>query len=358
MSIIKRGATYHTRFKFKGELYQKSLHTKSKVEAVKLESLMRAALVRGEYGILDSSLSPTLAQFEDRLLPHLRANCKPRSVAFYAQSLVALKKFAPMAKAKLSHIDQSLIEKFVQHRLGQNLAVATVNNNLRTLNRALTLAKEWKLISAAPRVRLLPREGRREYVISDKDVALLSKVAAKLYPKSQMSSLIPFLVDCGLRISEACALVREDVEQEQGRAVAVRVTQGKSRFAKREIPLTARASAAVAVALGASRCDYVWTSQQGKHPLDAHHASKMFRETRDAAGLDRACCLHSTRHTFASKLGNAGVDIAAIQSLCGHSTITMSARYVHSDKTRHRAAIETLGPSPAIPVPFSGTITI
>jgi site-specific recombinase XerD len=39
--------------------------------------------------------------------------------------------------------------------------------------------------------------------------------------------------------------------------------------------------------------------------------------------------LHSLRHTFGTRLGESGADAFAIMRLKGHSTVTVSHRYVH-----------------------------
>jgi integrase len=39
--------------------------------------------------------------------------------------------------------------------------------------------------------------------------------------------------------------------------------------------------------------------------------------------------LYDLRHTFLTRLGEAGADAFAIQKVAGHSTITISQRYVH-----------------------------
>jgi integrase len=55
---------------------------------------------------------------------------------------------------------------------------------------------------------------------------------------------------------------------------------------------------------------------------------------------------HCLRHTFASRLVMAGVDIRTVQELLGHKTIGMTVRYSHLAPKHTLAAIERLD-SPA-----------
>ena len=48
--------------------------------------------------------------------------------------------------------------------------------------------------------------------------------------------------------------------------------------------------------------------------------------------------LHSLRHTFLTRLGEAGVDAFTIMRIAGHSTITVFQKYVHpSNESMERA---------------------
>jgi site-specific recombinase XerD len=58
--------------------------------------------------------------------------------------------------------------------------------------------------------------------------------------------------------------------------------------------------------------------------------------------LPETCVLHSTRHTFCTRLGERGADAFAIQRLAGHSSIIISQRYVHPAAARLDAAIALL----------------
>ena len=51
---------------------------------------------------------------------------------------------------------------------------------------------------------------------------------------------------------------------------------------------------------------------------------------------------HDLRHTFASRLVMAGVDIRTVQELMGHKTISMTLRYAHLAPGHKRSAISVL----------------
>jgi len=51
---------------------------------------------------------------------------------------------------------------------------------------------------------------------------------------------------------------------------------------------------------------------------------------------------HDLRHTFASRLVMAGVDIRTVQELLGHKSITMTMRYAHLSPEHRAAALEKL----------------
>ncbi|HEX9119201.1 MAG TPA: tyrosine-type recombinase/integrase, partial [Terriglobales bacterium] len=53
--------------------------------------------------------------------------------------------------------------------------------------------------------------------------------------------------------------------------------------------------------------------------------------------------LYSFRHTFLTRLGESGCDTWTLARIAGHSTITMSSRYVHPSAERVLDAVYNLG---------------
>jgi len=57
----------------------------------------------------------------------------------------------------------------------------------------------------------------------------------------------------------------------------------------------------------------------------------------------RSFVLYSLRHTFLTCLGQSGCDVWTVARIAGHSSISISARYVHPLKDAVLAAVERLG---------------
>lgn len=91
-----------------------------------------------------------------------------------------------------------------------------------------------------------------------------------------------------------------------------------------------------------SKCQYVFTSANGRRRMSRHWASEQFREIRDKMKLPWDCVIHSCRHTFCTRLGERGLDAFTIQKLAGHSSITISQQYVHPTPARLESAVGLL----------------
>jgi integrase len=286
---------------------------------------------------------PTLREFSKRFLQAIQTRCaaKPRTVKFYGEQVKRLLEYEPLANARLTDLDEALIENYVQHRSSsfvrrrtkdgvragaeRRVSPSTVNRALATLRRLLRLAQEWRVIDRVPRVRLVTGERNRDYVLSYEQEKVYLEFAP--HPLGELAMLV---LDTGLRIGEALALEWRDVRLTPNGSQwgYIQVRDGKSRNARRAVPLTRRAHDMLAQRQVASETLFVFADEDWNVPrvssLDHLHA-----KTRKALKLPAEFVLHSLRHTYLTRLGLAGVEAFTIMRLAGHSSVTVSQRYVH-----------------------------
>jgi hypothetical protein len=81
-------------------------------------------------------------------------------------------------------------------------------------------------------------------------------------------------------------------------------------------------------------------------PIDArNHMRRVFMPALKAAGIE-GLRWHDLRHTFASRLVMAGVDLRTVQELLGHKTVAMTLRYSHLSPAHQLDAVQRLDRKP------------
>ncbi len=86
------------------------------------------------------------------------------------------------------------------------------------------------------------------------------------------------------------------------------------------------------------KSEYVFTGKTGKPLTDI---KKGFHTALRKAGI-HDFRFHDIRHTFASQLVMAGIDITSVKELLGHKSLTMTMRYSHLSPGHKRKAVHVL----------------
>jgi len=137
-------------------------------------------------------------------------------------------------------------------------------------------------------------------------------------------------LNTGLRMSEQYGLGWRDVSLIRRTLTIQRSKNG----ATRHVPLNQAAIRALE-ALPSRANGSEWVCGGAKTPR------RWFDSAVATAGL-QSFTWHCLRHTFASRLVMAGVDIRTVQELMGHKTISMTVRYAHLAPKHTLAAVERL----------------
>jgi site-specific recombinase XerD len=167
---------------------------------------------------------------------------------------------------------------------------------------------------------------RLRWLTSDEEKAL--RVAIEADGSHHLPEL-DIALHTGLRRSEQYRLTWNSVDFEQQILTVAQSKNGETRH----VPLNAVALSAFL--LLKRHCDAT-----GKVFLNPG-PRRWFEPAVKKAGLTDFTW-HCLRHTFASRLAMAGVDLRTIQELMGHKTISMTCRYAHLAPSHKLAAVERL----------------
>jgi integrase len=319
--IYKRGEIWWYKFAWNGELIRESTKQSNKRVAGQIESAHKTSLAKGEVGIRERKSSPTLIRaVEDSFLPFLAATKaeEPNTISFYkvcAKNLLAWPKLANM---RLDRITSETITEFIKLRQDAGAAVATINRELATLRRVLRLASEWGVLATAiPRIALLSGEHGRERVLT---LAEESDYLAAAEPL--MRTVATIMLDCALRPDEVYRLTWQDSYRD-GRLI---VHSGKTRAARRSVPVTPRVAALLEMMRTtedgwifptASKSGHMGQSTVKKSHLRALKSSKVV-----------AFVLYDLRHTCLTRWAQY-LDAFTLKKLAGHESLSTTMKYVH-----------------------------
>ena len=343
MAIFKRGTFYWYEFVFDGQRIQKPTKTRNKEAAKKIEAKERVRLAMVKAGLeaeppseppseppLESEREgeqpgptrvPTLSEFAAQFREHvgLRHAQKPETVRFYNNKLDRLLEYKALAQAALDQIDEELLEAYVTNRVKKKLAPATVNREVTTLRKLMRFAmNKRKIIKAVPAFEMLSGERQREFVLSHEQEQVYFSFAPGHLKDAALLAL-----GTGLRVGELVALLWQDVHLEpagDAKFGYLFVRSGKTRNARRTVLLTGRVSAMLSSRVRISPRVF---------PVSANTLQHHQQKLRDQLGMDKDFTIHSFRHTMLTRLGESGADAFTIKRIAGHSSITISERYVH-----------------------------
>jgi integrase len=318
----------------------------------------------------------TLGAFLDALyLPHVDAHHKRPDVT----RRIIRHEFGHLYSKQLKEITPLAMTRWRRDRLNTGVAASTLNRARAVLSSLLSSAVEWGYLERHPFARKqfkrLPEDKRGviRYLNPDEEKALRralrerdtrlraerirsiewhhrrSRIPPEPYFGRYVDHLEPLILILrltGMRPKEAFALEWTDVNL-PARRLTVRGTTAKT-LQTRHVPLSREATDILEAwqeQHGTPRGGLVFPNPStGKKIVSIN---KGWNNIREAAGL-RNFRLYDLRHSFASSLVSAGVDLLVVKELLGHTTYEMTLKYAHLAPHRHAAAITALDELPGL----------
>jgi site-specific recombinase XerD len=134
------------------------------------------------------------------------------------------------------------------------------------------------------------------------------------------------IYSAGLRVSEACNLKITDIDSKN---MQIFIRQGKGKKDRYTLLSVANLEILREYWKRYKPSDFLFTGRYRSDALTARSVQKVFEKSKQLSRVTKNATVHTLRHSFATHLLDAGVDICYIQRLMGHTRITTTTIYLH-----------------------------
>jgi len=217
------------------------------------------------------------------------------------------------------------VREFQLHLLQRRVSWSSFNQAVCALRflygTTLGRPEQLPLIPYGKRPKTLPS------VLAPDEVLRLLDAA----PPGRDRVLLQVAYGCGLRLNELLHLRVGDIDSAR---MVIHVRQGKG-AKDRLVPLSLRLLDELRAYWRLCRPrTWLFPGQTADGTMTASNIQRRFGRLVRRVGLTKRCSMHTLRHSYATHLLEAGVDVLTLKALLGHASLQTTARYLHVSTRR------------------------
>ena len=280
----------------------------------------------------EAVVTPLRQRFVDDLRVR---NYSPRTIAAYVAGVAKFAKHCGRSPDLLGAED---VRTFQLHLIERQVSWSTINQVVCALRFffGTTLGRSDYL----PLLPYGKKPKRLPCVLSAEEVARLLEAARPGRDRVMLQTAYA----CGLRLGELLHLQVGDIDSPR---MLVHVRQGKG-AKDRLVPLSVQLLQELRTYWHCYRPQR-WLFPNAQHePLCPGTIQRWLKRMVRQARLTKPATMHTLRHSFATHLLEAGVDVLTVQKILGHSSLQTTTRYLHLRNDRLRLVPSLLA---LLPVP-------
>ncbi len=271
-------------------------------------------------------------KFEDFADEYLEVHCKANNKSWHKSDYHNLRNLKKYFAGKYLHeITSEDIERYRADRI-KEVSKSTVNRVLSCLGSLYSRAIEWGKATSNPmtKVKVFKVANKRiRYLEKEEIDKLLAHCCEHLKP------IVIVALHTGMRKSEILRLKWHDIDIKCNIIHLLDTKNGE----KREIPMNEVVQKTIIGVLKNPESQYIFCNKDGKPYGDIKKS--FFTAIKKSGIVDFR--FHDLRHTFASQLVMAGVDLNTVRELLGHKSLEMTLRYSHLSPDHKKRAVDILG---------------
>lgn len=337
MGLRQRGNNWYIDYYANGIRMRERVGSSRQLAEIVLKKRM-VAVAEGRFLDIKKRESIKFVDFADE---YLELHSKHKKSYYTDEKIAGLLKKVFAGKC-LHEITTLEIEKFKVKRAAE-VSPATVNRALAVLKSMFNRAIEWRKTTENPckgvkmlkennqRLRFLEKEEIRRLLETIDELILINKHDQYLHLKP----IVIIALHTGMRKGEILGLKWRDVDI-QRKTIHLSDTKNGE---KRDVPMNDIVTKTIIAVPKHRDSAYIFCNQKGEPYGDIKKSFLTAIKKSDIVDFH----FHDLRHTFASQLVMAGVDLNTVRDLLGHKSLEMTLRYSHLSPEHKQRAVDVLG---------------
>lgn len=322
---------WQARIQYRKRRYTKVIGRVDKMRkslAQKIHDEMIYEIKFGKYVDKESDCNcPTLKEFSIEYLDFAKNTIQKRSWKRDRLSLKNLTK--TLGSFTLDEITPNHLINYQTNRLSEGKKPATVNRELSCLRSLINVAIRRDVYNGRnpiSGIKFLEENNQIERILTlEEEVRLLNASPLHLKP------IIITALNTALRKSEILHLKWENVDLKKD-IMTIQVESSKNKRQKR-IPLNSKMKALLnSQYVITGNAEYVFLNSRGMPFKDYNSIKTSFGNACKKANIS-GLRFHDLRHSCASRMIENGANIVAVSKILGHSTLSITMRYLHPDRS-------------------------
>ncbi|MBA3765723.1 MAG: site-specific integrase [Acidobacteria bacterium] len=352
----KRKKHWYTDFYFEGARVRQKIHgARTRHDAVKAETKIRNDLFQGKYGapvqpvLKDKPLSAFIKEdFVPWAEEHKKQPRHYRSISAIWSNLPSLKAKTVRGVSQFDIESAKIARRKTISRYGHRVAPQTVNRELIIMSSLFHRACEWgyrenRADNPCRGVERLPvTENEVRFLSLDEELLLMP---AAWDGPAYLPRMISLGIGTGLRQIEMRHLKKQDIDFARALLYVLDPKWRRDPRKTKGVPLSPEVLEMLREWVGMTTSVWVFPSpHDNRRPIGQPTVNQALNYASARAKL-KGIGFHSLRHTFGTRLGDAGVRLEVIRDLMGHSKISTTLIYIHPSRDAGREAVRKVSVS-------------
>jgi len=340
MAVYQSKGRWYFRFQIKGKQYNRAVpEATSKRDAEKAEIRFKSDLLQGKYNLVEGKGEMSFSKLIDVYIEYSKTN----NLSWKGCVSRAEKLRGYFGKKKIGEISPIDIERYrtEQKRTpkinGAQRSNTTINREIEILRKMFNIAIDNNWLDNNPcssrKVKKLREENKQErFLLPEEEERLIEACSGEhIY----MKPVVICALNTGMRKGEILGMKWNCIDFKNGFITLLQTKSGKAR----KIPISSALMPELQELYENRNSDFVFSNpitQNGYYDL-----KRAFPSICKKAGIVRLR-FHDLRHTAATRMVAAGIDLIVVKDILGHADISTTMRYAHPVPERKLMAVEAL----------------